>query len=141
MKKLLLSSIVALSLLFIVKSPSQANFVNTNFHSNFPQVGDAIPIRAIKNNNLKVYFAPLLRVENISYLLTYDAEGMPQGVQGSFDPGKKLAVMKSIFLGTCSQDVCEEHKDIENLNLEVTFEFKDSSTKTKNYEIDNPFFY
>lgn len=140
MKKVLLSSFLALTLLFSLTPTTHANYFNPNIQSFYPNIGDAIPLEVIKHNNLKVYFAPLVRVENISYVLTYDAEGVPQGVQGSFDPGKKLTVMKTIFLGTCSQGNCVKHQDIENLELEVTFEFKDGSTETKTYEINDPFF-
>lgn len=135
---MMLTFSLVISFLFAVTPIAHANFINP--HLNIKN-GDAIPIEAIKSNTLKVYFAPLLNVENISYLLTYTADEIPQGVEGSFDPGKKLAIMKTIFLGTCSQNSCVKHSNIEDLKLEVNFEFKDGSNQIKQYAIDNPFFY
>lgn len=76
------------------------------------------------------------RVDNIKkfnklfYELTYDADGLPQGIIGETVLDKQDSFSQNnIILGTCSADqVCVYQKDIHNLNLKVTLKDKNGQT-------------
>lgn len=86
---------------------------------------------------VRVQFVRVNNVKKVSYVSTYTYNNIPQGVSGSFNPNGKNTVQKDIFLGTCSQNVCIKHFSASNIQLEVTFEYKNGSQITKTYNVKN----
>lgn len=84
-----------------------------------------------KSNSVQAYFGSLKGVSKVSYTLMYNGNGVGQGVMGSFAPGKKKSISKNFFLGTCSGRVCVYHKNIKNLQLQVTIKYTNGKTTVK----------
>lgn len=74
------------------------------------------------------------KATEISYTLTYEANGIPQGVGGTILPHGKNTVTKNIALGTCSGNTCVTHKKIKKMKLEVVYQFPGKSI-TKIYSV------
>lgn len=90
----------------------------------------------LKNINVvRAYFGSLKGVSKVSYTLMYNGNGVGQGVMGSFAPGKKKSVSKDFFLGTCSSRVCIYHKNIKNIQLQVSVKYSNGKTSTKTTNI------
>lgn len=87
------------------------------------------------SNVVRAYFGNMKRVSKVSYVLMYDGNGIGQGIEGSFTPGKKTSYSKDLFLGTCSRKVCIRHKNIKNMRLEVTTRSTTGKTSKKMIKI------
>ena len=132
MKKFLLGLFAAFVIATAIPSPALA--ATPTF--SFPKIkADAFGIFLKHNNRTRLFFVPLLSVKNVSYTLSYESDGVPQGVTGSFDVNKKMIVIRDVPLETCSGVVCVEHKKITNMNLSATFTYKDNSTSTETVTI------
>lgn len=86
-------------------------------------------------NVVRAYFGGLRGVKIVNYTLMYESNGVGQGVMGSFAPGKKTAVSKDIYLGTCSGKVCTPHWNIKNIQLEVTILYTNGKTSSKTIKV------
>lgn len=86
-------------------------------------------------NVVRASFGNLKGVAKVSYTLTYQASGVGQGVLGSFSPGKKTSIFKDLYLGTCSGRVCVAHRNIKNIQLEVTTKFSNGKSSSKIYKV------
>ncbi len=92
-------------------------------------------VQDLKARNLaRVYLGNLKGVKSVSYTLMYEGNGIGQGVEGSFKPGKKTSWSKDLFLGTCSAKVCIRHRNIKNIQLEVITKFSNGKSSTKVYK-------
>ncbi len=85
-------------------------------------------------NVVRVYFGNIKGVSKVTYVLTYEGNGIGQGVEGSISVGKKKSFSKDIYLGTCSGKVCVQHKNIKNIQLLVTTKFTNGTSTTKIYK-------
>ena len=83
---------------------------------------------------LIVYFYNLTKYKSVSYMLTYNANGVPQGVQGSV-PVKSYSASRTLLFGTCSKNVCTYHKNIKDMIFEATAVTKTGKTEVKKYRI------
>jgi hypothetical protein len=54
---------------------------------------------------------------------------------GNFAPGKKTAVSKNIYLGTCSGRVCTPHRNIKNIQLEAVMKYINGKSSSKTIKI------
>ncbi|MBP9719414.1 MAG: hypothetical protein KBD46_03010 [Candidatus Levybacteria bacterium] len=86
-------------------------------------------------NVVRAYFGNLKGVKSVSYTLMYEANGVGQGVMGGFAPGKKKAVSKDMYLGTCSGKVCTPHRMIKNIQLEVITNYTNGKSSTKTMKV------
>lgn len=86
-------------------------------------------------NIVRASFGNLKGIKSVSYTLFYQANGVGQGVVGTLTPGKKTALSKDLYLGTCSSKVCTKHKNIKNLQLEVKTKFTNGKSTTKIYKV------
>lgn len=77
--------------------------------------------------NLKNY-------KNVSYVLTYNANGVSQGVSGSIN-GNQPNQSRELLFGTCSKNDCTYHKGISSMVLEVTATTKSGKTVVKKYRV------
>lgn len=90
----------------------------------------------IKTRNVvRTYFGNIKGVSKVKYVLTYEGNGVGQGVEGSFSPGKKKSFSKDLFLGTCSGKVCIQHRNIKNIKLQVITKFTSGKSSTKVYKV------
>lgn len=77
----------------------------------------------------------LSQATDISYRLTYIADGIGQGVEGSHDPGLGSA-RKELVFGTCSGTVCTYHQNLSEMLFQATIGLTDGRTLTRKYRIN-----
>lgn len=142
MKKVILSILLAVSVFSFAPRASAAdfnfpvpsNFFDSPFFKNFKNI--KIDGDYKKNKNLvKLEFSNLKSVKKVVYTLIYVRNGIEDGVTDSFTPNGKNTVKKEVFLGTCSSTTCVIHDKVTKITLEVTGEYNDGTTFSKNINI------
>lgn len=96
----------------------------------------AVSVLNYNQTNLKSTFINVKKATEISYTLTYEAQGVPQGVGGVIIPGGKNVVFKNITIGTCSSGTCVNHKKLKKMKLDVIYTFP-GKIITKTYKINS----
>lgn len=92
--------------------------------------------RYIKAKNVvRAFFGNIKGVSKVTYIFTYEGNGVRQGVEGGFSPGKKTSFSRELYLGTCSGKVCVQHKNIKNMQLVVTTKITNGKSYTKIYKV------
>ena len=86
-------------------------------------------------NSIVLSFFNLDKVGRTTYTLSYDANGISQGVVGSITPDGQITDARDLYFGTCSHGVCTPHYNITNASLVVTTSLKSGATNTKRYRI------
>lgn len=86
-------------------------------------------------NSVIVTFLNLGKVKGVTYVLSYTANGIKQGVVGSFVPTGEATAGRDLYFGTCSKGVCTPHYGIRNATLTVTTNLKSGATNVKRYRI------
>lgn len=86
-------------------------------------------------NSVVVTFKNLSKVSRVEYALSYSANGISQGVMGSFVPGGQATDTRDLYFGTCSKGVCTPHYGITNASLIVTTTLTSGKINTKRYTI------
>ena len=91
----------------------------------------------LRNDRLAVIvtFLNLARFANVDYTLTYTANGIDQGVQGSIPTNENANVTRELLFGTCSKNVCTYHRGIQKMKLTVTAQTKNDVVYVKKYTI------
>jgi hypothetical protein len=84
---------------------------------------------------LEISFSNLSKANNVSYVLTYQTNGMDQGAQGSVSSSSGNSTSREVLFGTCSSGVCTYHANITNMKLEVTVELANGKKTVKRYKI------
>lgn len=82
-------------------------------------------------------FYALTGVAKFDYVLNYSANGIPQGVVGSFVSTGAGSESRDLYFGTCSHGVCTPHYGITNASLTVTTTLKNGATYIKRYVLKN----
>lgn len=80
-------------------------------------------------------FYAIAGVAKFDYVLSYSANGIPQGVVGSFVPSGNES--RDLYFGTCSKGVCTPHYGITNATLTITATTTNGATYIKRYVIKN----
>lgn len=88
-----------------------------------------------RTNVVRAYFGGLKGVKTVSYTLMYQSDGVGQGAMGGFSPGKKTAISKDIYLGTCSGKICVAHRNIKNIQLEVVTKYTNGKSSSKTIKV------
>ena len=78
-------------------------------------------------------FFNLNKVKRVDYALSYNANGISQGVMGSFTPNGQATDNRDLYFGTCSKGVCTPHYGITNATLLITTTLNSGATNTKRY--------
>lgn len=86
-------------------------------------------------NSIVLTMINLDKVAQISYELTYSANGIAQGVSGSLTPSGQTSESRDLYLGTCSHGVCTPHANIRNAALTVVANLKSGGTYSKRYRV------
>lgn len=87
-------------------------------------------------HSVVVTFYAIPRVVKYDYMLSYSANGIPQGVVGAFSPAGQND-SRDLYFGTCSKGVCTPHYGITNASLTVTATLKGGATYIKRYVLKN----
>lgn len=82
-------------------------------------------------------FNVLPGVARFDYILSYAANGIQQGVVGSFVPSGDGSESRDLYFGTCSHGVCTPHYGITNASLTITVTLKSGATYIKRYSLKN----
>lgn len=88
-----------------------------------------------QTNSIVLTLIHLENVSNVSYALSYTANGVGQGVMGSFAPSGQATDSRDLYFGTCSKGVCTPHYGIQNASLLVTTTVKNGASNIKRYRI------
>lgn len=99
--------------------------------SGLPQT--ALKLRGDKQGLLLV-LTNLSQAKAVKYLLTYQAAGVGQGVEGSHDPALGNT-QKELVFGTCSGNVCTYHQNISDMLFEATIGLNNGKTLIRKYQI------
>jgi hypothetical protein len=86
-------------------------------------------------NSIIVNFTNLPSTTKISYELTYDANGVSQGVTGTIVPNGANSESRDLYFGTCSKGVCTPHTNITNAELLIQVTRKNNTMTTKLYRV------
>ncbi len=81
-------------------------------------------------------FYALTGVRKFDYVLSYSANGIPQGVVGSFVPSGAND-SRDLYFGTCSKGVCTPHYGITGASLTITATTTGGATYIKRYLLKN----
>jgi len=82
-------------------------------------------------------FYALRGVAKFDYILSYSANGIPQGVVGSFVPAGGGNESRDLYFGTCSKGVCTPHYGITNASLTITATMTGGASYIKRYVLKN----
>ncbi len=80
-----------------------------------------------------VTFMTKVNVKRFDYVLSYAANGIEQGVVGSFVPSGTGSQSRDLYFGTCSHGVCTPHYGITGATLTVTTTLTNGSSYMKRY--------
>lgn len=75
------------------------------------------------------------QVKKVNYVLSYTANGIPQGAMGSIAVSGQTSDSRDLYFGTCSKGVCTPHYNITNAALTVTVNFNNGSSFIKRYRM------
>lgn len=79
------------------------------------------------------------KVESVSYEVTYESEGIIQGVNSGSKPIETAgqdAFEREVYLGTCSRNVCRPHSGVSSVT--VVLEFHNTSGKKSQFSQEYP---
>lgn len=82
-----------------------------------------------------VNFVGLNNASSVSYSLTYNSNGIPQGAMGTMTNISGTTDSRELLFGTCSGGVCRYHSNITNAKLVITSKLKSGYTTRKTYRI------
>lgn len=83
---------------------------------------------------LLVSFGDFGNVVSATYSLTYTANGIPQGIEGTVTPDT-AGGQRELLFGTCSHGVCRYHDDISNARLVIDSKLSSGLVIRKPYRI------
>lgn len=84
---------------------------------------------------LSVNFSNLQTASSVSYELTYDSNGVTQGVIGTITPNGQIAATRELLFGTCSKNVCTYHANITGMKYVVTSTLTSGTKIRKTFRI------
>jgi len=83
---------------------------------------------------LLLVLSDLDKAAAVNYKLTYTADGIPQGIDATYDAASGSA-QKELVFGTCSKNVCNYHKNIKDMVLELRTLLKTGKTLVQKYSV------
>lgn len=84
---------------------------------------------------LLVYFSNLNKATSITYTLTYQTDGVEQGVSSVLATGAEDSTTRELLFGTCSAGVCRYHPNITGMKFEVVSELASGKKSIKRFRI------
>lgn len=86
------------------------------------------------HKSLWISLGGMQHASTVTYTLTYTADGVGQGVQGSHTPSDGN-IIKEILFGTCSGAVCSYHQNITDMVFEISLGLNSGGTIVRRYAI------
>ncbi len=86
-------------------------------------------------NSIVLSLYNLNKASKVSYILSYTANGIDQGVVGAITVSGKATDSRDLYFGTCSKGVCTAHINITNAVLTVTTTLSSGGSTAKRYRI------
>jgi hypothetical protein len=83
---------------------------------------------------LLIDFSNLNLAKSVDYLLSYESNGVDQGVAGSIKP-EGSSTNRELLFGTCSKNVCRYHQNITGMKLVVTINLKSGKKIIKPFRV------
>ena len=80
-------------------------------------------------------FANFSGIQSVSYLFTYNTNGIQQGAGGTISKNNNPMLERQLLFGTCSTNVCTYHYNLTNARLTLTAKYSNGTTRTKLYKI------
>lgn len=87
------------------------------------------------NHSVVVTLLNMSGVAKDTYMLSYMANGVPQGAMGTVSTHGDGSETRDLYFGTCSKGVCTPHYNIKNAILTITTELTNGSTFIKRYRL------
>lgn len=84
--------------------------------------------------NITANFSNLAIANSVSYLLTYNANGIPQGAGGTISVSEGTTT-RTLYFGTCSHGVCTAHRNITGMKLVITSNLKSGKKVIKTFRV------
>jgi|SRR3989344_2106328 len=131
MKGILITFFIVVLFFTQVLKVSGATKPKTSSMGSFSASGQYIKAK----NAVRAYFGNLKGIKKITYVLTYTGNGIGQGIEGSYSPGKKTSFSRDLYLGTCSGKVCISHKNVKNIKLEAIAKYTNGKSSSKIYKV------
>lgn len=82
-----------------------------------------------------INFAGLNNATSVSYSLTYNSNGIPQGAMGTITQISGSSDSRELLFGTCSHGVCRYHTGLTEARLVITSKLKSGITIRKSYKL------
>jgi len=98
------------------------------------RVGSSVKFNAGRNGVI-IYFSGLTNASSVTYSLSYESNGIPQGAMGTISNIATATDNRELLFGTCSGGVCRYHQNIINAKLVITSKLKSGYTTRKTYKI------
>lgn len=83
---------------------------------------------------LLINFSGFGNIVSVTYTLTYNANGIPQGAMGTVTP-ETAGEQREVLFGTCSHGVCRYHTNITNARLVIDSKLSSGLVIRKPYRI------
>lgn len=98
------------------------------------RVGSSVKFNAGRNGVI-IYFSGLTNANSVTYSLSYNSNGIPQGAMGTISNITTSTDNRELLFGTCSGGVCRYHQNLTNASLVITSKLKSGYTTRKTYRI------
>ena len=133
MKRIAFAVVVILLLIIFIKPP-QAFALKKRIRA-ARAVYSSVKLSRGTHSVIATFYA-LRGVAKFDYVLSYSANGIPQGVVGAFVPSGSND-SRDLYFGTCSKGVCTPHYGITKASLTITATTTGGATYIKRYVIKN----
>ena len=98
------------------------------------RVGNSAKFNSTRTG-IVISFSGLSNATSVTYSLSYNANGIPQGAMGTITNPEVSTDTRELLFGTCSGGVCRYHSNITNAKLVITSKLKSGYTTRKTYRI------
>lgn len=80
---------------------------------------------------LNFYFTNFSGISSVSYVFSYDTNGITQGAAGSVSSANSPGQSRELLFGTCSTSVCTYHSGLKNAKLTFTANYTNGRKASK----------
>jgi len=104
--------------------------------------GGAVPVKVsyrADKRALNFYFINFSGISSVSYMFSYDTNGITQGAAGSVAAANNPSQSRELLFGTCSTSVCTYHSGLKNAKLTFTANYSNGRKSSKIFRIKTYF--
>lgn len=88
---------------------------------------------------LNFHFTSFSGISSVSYVFSYDTNGITQGAAGSVSSANSPGQSRELLFGTCSTAVCTYHSGLKNAKLTFTANYSNGRKASKVFRIKTYF--